>query len=150
MASLIQIEGLKEVRAAVKELKDLDTSREFKAAGVKVAAMVTVKAQGKAAGLGKMQAKAATTIRPASVATGSAVRFGGNVPFAMGAEFGAGHNVPRNKRRGTVKGWNQFEPWRRHIGYFLWPTIRSSQDEIATTYEDNIGNLCTRLFPGGA
>lgn len=35
--------------------------------------------------------------------------------------------------RGRITGWNQFKPWRgsgSNAGYFLWPAIRSSADEI--------------------
>lgn len=93
--------------------------------------------------------------------------------FAFGSEFGAMQNVTRRVKvlsafekgqgrvkrkpgrpRGrdsenyfgafrTVKGWNQFDPWRGSSnteiegvepGYWLWPAVRDSRGEVTEVY----------------
>jgi hypothetical protein len=138
MPDPIVVKGLTELRAALKELKDIEGKKEFKAAGYDIAAnVVSPKAKGTAAGLGPMWAKAAETLRPAKIATGGGIRFGSGFGGAFGAEFGSGK-------------YHQFKPWRGSgagAGYFLWPTIRDSADEILATYERNLQPLYDRLFP---
>jgi hypothetical protein len=146
----IIVEGLDELRKALKALGDMDSTKEFKAAGYTIMERVAAEAKGRAAGLGRMQARAGASIKPARVATGGAVRFGGGVPWAMGSEFGAGQGVPRNTARGTVAGWNQFMPWRGSgggAGYFLWPTVRDRAKTIAADYDKLLEPLYHRLFP---
>lgn len=44
----------------------------------------------------------------------------------------------------TIRGWNQFKPWRGNgddAGYFLWPAIRQSRDQLLTSYADAIDRL---------
>jgi len=50
----------------------------------------------------------------------------------------------------TVKGWNQFRPWRGKgsgAGYFLYPTIRRLQPQIAETYAEDLRRLYAAAFP---
>lgn len=149
MPERIGVEGVTELRKALKELGDATSTREFKLAGYNAAAEIVVpRAQGRAAAFGRMQSKAAATLKASKVATGGAVRFGGGFPAAMGAEFGAAQNQLRNTQRGTVTGWNQFEAWRgsgSDAGYFLWPTIRDDGPEIVEKFAEGIDKLTERL-----
>jgi hypothetical protein len=149
----IIVEGVAPIRKAIKALGDPAVTKEFKAAGKHITDdLVIPAARSKAAGLGAMYARAATTLRAANVAQGAAVRYGGGVAWAMGAEFGAGQNASRNTRRGTVKGWNQFRPWKgsgSSAGYFVWPTIHERDALIVAAYAAGIDQLADRLFPGG-
>lgn len=137
MPDLVAVEGLNEVRAAIKELGDLATSREFKQAGYDVVTDVVIpRAADRAAGLGPMQARAAATLQPARSISGAAVRYGAGVPWSMGAEFGSDR-------------YHQFLPHRGRVGYFLYPTIRDDGDLIVDRFEEGIAPLVERLFPEG-
>lgn len=157
MPDKIAIEGINEVRRALKELGDINNVREFKLAGYKAGAEVVIpRAQARAAGIGKMQTKAAATLTSVSTVTGGAVRFGKGFPASMGAEFGAGRdelrNVKRSGRGFYGVGWNQFKSWRGQrdaTGYFLWPTIRDDREAIVDKFNEGILPLLNRLFPGG-
>lgn len=153
MPDKIIVEGVAPVRKAIKELGDPTVTREFKAAGKHITDDIVIPgARSKAAGLGAMYARAATTLRAANVAQGAAVRYGAGVPWAMGAEFGAAQGQARNTQRGTVHGWNQFRPWRgsgSDAGYFVWPTIHERDVLIVAAYAAAIDQLGDRLFPGG-
>ena len=152
MPESIAVEGLDELRRSLKIAGGIEATREFKTAGYAAAAEVVIpRAKARAAGLGKMQAKAADTLRPANTVTGGAVRFGRGFPASMGAEFGAQRNQPRGtvgKRRMT--GWNQFEPWKGNgieAGYFVWPTIRDDAAAITARFNAGLSPLLQRLFP---
>jgi len=149
MPNQIVVEGIKEFRAALKELGDPTATKEFKLAGYNAAAEVVVpRAQGRASALGRMQSAAAATLQPKKTVTGGAVSFGQGVPFAMGAEFGAAQDQLRNTQRGTIRGSNQFEAWRGNgsdAGYFLWPTIRDDAEEIVGKFAEGIDKLTQRL-----
>lgn len=145
MPEKITVTGIKEAVALVKAVGNVDDSKEFKAAGRKITTDIVIPhAQGRAGGLGALQARAARDIRPATIAKGAALRFGGWAGD-MGAEFGATHNLPRNTHRGTIRGWNEFRPHLGRTGYFLWPTIRSDEDTIVETYGQAVDALITRL-----
>ncbi len=145
----IGVDGIAELRADLKKLGDVAASKEFKEAGYNAAVSVVIpRAQGRASGLGRMQSNAAATLKPVKTITGGAVRLGGGLPFALGAEFGAAQNQPRNTSRGTVLGWNQFDPWRGSgddAGYFLWPTIRDDAEQIVEKFAEGVDKLTDRL-----
>lgn len=154
MTGQIKVEGLPELRKAVKELGDVATTREFKAAGYDVANEVVIpRAQSRAGGLGRMYVRAADTLKAARIATGGGIRLSNaDFPGTLGAEFGAMANQLRNTRSGTIRGWNQFRGWRGSgpgTGYFLWPTIREDSELILDAYNDRIDPLVRRLFPEG-
>lgn len=145
----VEFEGLTEIRRALEQLGEFDTSAQFKAAGFAVASEIVIPAaKGKART--RMQRRAADTLKAAKISTGAAVKFGSGFPAAMGAEFGAYRNQRRLGRpHGTVAnvtGWNQFEPWRgsdQDSGYFLWPAIRDTADEVLARYGDAIERMWT-------
>ena len=155
MTGQVRVEGLTELRKAVKELGDVATSKEFKAAGYDVAKEVVIPlAQSKAAGLGRMYARAADTLMATRIAAGGGIRLSNrDFPGTLGAEFGAMANQLRNTRAGTMRGWNQFRGWRGSgpgTGYFLWPTIREDAELILDEYNERIDPLVKRLFPEGS
>lgn len=149
----IKVQGLDELRRELRKLDDAGLTNELKQTNFDAAKAVIAPAQARARGLGRMQARAAATLTPSKAAAGARVNFGGaKAPFAGGAEFGAGQNVPRRPpgRTGTVLGWNQFEPWRGNdagAGYFLYPTIRELTPELVEMYGDAIERITARAFP---
>lgn len=147
MPEPIEFEGLKELRAAVKAMEDVEKTRQFKLAGYDIAVDVVIPAA-KANANTKLLGKAMGTLEPVRTDTGGAVRLGKGFPAAMGAEFGADRNMRRLARPGgkvtTVVGWQQFEPWRgssNAAGYALYPAIRENTDEIVTRFTDVIQKL---------
>lgn len=140
----IVVEGLNELRKAVKDLRDIEATREYKAAGYNAMANVLVpRAQGRA--MSAMHARALETLRPVAVVTGGAVRFGKGFPGAFGAEFGAMHNQPRPNVNGSPGlGWNQFPAWRRG-GYGIFPAVADSSAEIVDEFDRGLEPLIHRL-----
>jgi hypothetical protein len=138
VADPIAVEGLDELRKGLKALGDVEASREYKLAGYNAAAEVVIpRAQGRAGALGRMQARAAASLKPARSVAGGAVRYGGGVPFAMGAEFG------------SIR-YKQFEPWRGSAGdagYFLWPTLRDDAADIISAFDRALEPLYRRVCP---
>lgn len=151
MAKLIQIEleGFDLVRTAIEELGSPEDKREWRAALYSVADMVAK--GGKAEARTDLQRRAAETLKPVRSNQGAIIRYGAGFPAAMGAMFGADRGQRRLGRPGgtptPIEGWNQFEPWRRQEGYFLWPYIRTHGDDIHEAFADAIDPLIKRVFP---
>jgi hypothetical protein len=150
-AQAVRIEGLRELQ---RDLRALDSKlpAELRKVNLAVAQMVVAKAQAKAAGEGRMAAKAATVLKARGEQRGASVVLANtaSVPFALGAEFGAGRNSPRHRTTGTYQGYNQFQPWLGSgagAGYFLYPTIRGESDHIVEAYEKRLAALLARVFP---
>jgi hypothetical protein len=152
----IKVVGLRETITALRAI-DESMVDIVQAANKKAAEVVAERAQALASSLGKMQARAAATLKPASLQKMATLRLGNKeVPFALGAEFGAYRNQPRESRRGgrfvSTLGWNQFEKWRGSdtgAGYFLWPSIRDNRAEILAAHENELDRLLRFYFPGG-
>lgn len=148
----VRVEGLDELRREIRKLDDgKSLTDELKAANKRVGDIVVRRAQQRASALGRMQGAAGATLRSASQAARAVVTLGrAGVPFAMGAEFGAGRDQERVTRRGSVLGWNQFRPWRGSgpgAGYFLWPAVRDSNEDIEQIYGDEIERISSKAFP---
>lgn len=147
----VRVEGLDELRRELRRLDDKGLSDRLKDANHKVAELVVRRAQQRAASLGRMQVAAAGTLRPARQAARAVVTLGrASVPFALGAEFGAGRNIRTPGRNRGRLGLNQFSPWRGSgsgAGYFLWPGIRDSGPEISETYYEEIDRITRDAFP---
>lgn len=109
--------------------------------------------------VGQGQANASTTLEVTAAGTlaaaldgdGVTVTLGGDpsVPWALGSEFGAGENIPRDILRESqevqVDGWNQFLPWRGtggDLGYFLHPAVR---DIFDTSTDDPLMDALVEL-----
>lgn len=146
----VKVEGLKEFLSEIKKLDDKGIQNELKDVNYKVAELVTATAKSKASGLGRMEARAAESLKPSRRANAAVVTGGGSVPFFGGAEFGAGRNVIRQTRRGPVRGWNQFNPWKgsgESAGYFLNPAIRDDESKIVELFAEGIEKIARRAFP---
>ena len=68
-------------------------------------------------------------------------RFGGVSPVRKRTRGQGGIAVKVTR---SMLGWNQFEPWRGNgegAGYFLFPAIRSSREEIIEAYLDEIERI---------
>lgn len=160
----VKVKGLDELR---RELKKLDAAAgagiafgeggsvpmaaQLGEVNYDVASSIIGPAKAKAASVGRMEARAAATLSASKSTVSARVMFGGaKAPFAGGAEFGAGQNRPRSTARGTVQGWNQFNPWRGNggdAGYFLYPTIRERTPDIVEMYGDAIEKITAQAFP---
>lgn len=147
----VKVEGLDDLRRELRKLDDAGLMAELKDVNYQVAQSVIGPAQSKAASIGRMEARAAATLTASKAAAAARVNFGGaRAPFAGGAEFGAGQDRPRSTARGTVSGWNQFNPWRGNdggAGYFLYPTIRERMPDIVEQYGDGIERITSKAFP---
>lgn len=147
----ISVEGLDDLRKELRKLDDAGLTFELKQANFDVAELVVRNAQSRAAGLGRMEGKAAASLKPSRALARAQVSGGGSsAPFFGGAEFGAGQNQVRNTVRGPVKGWNQFVPWtgsNSGSGRFLFPTIRDDTAKIVEMYRDALDKITKRAFP---
>lgn len=142
----IGMDGFDDSRRRLKDLGDVEKTRQYKAASDEIAEQLVIPAaQAKASTRGEQQA--ARTLVAVRTTAGGAVRIGGGFDAALGYEFGADRNQRRLARPGgkvtTVPGWNQFRPWRGSgagAGYFLYPAIRENEDEIidrfATVFDE--------------
>ena len=99
-----------------------------------------------------IERKAAGTLRAGRqlarvVVTGGTARF----PYFYGAEFGSYQNVVRERNGRTVRGWNQFRPWKRpghgNTGYFLFPTMRDESPRIIEEYSRELDEVSRKAFP---
>lgn len=145
----VQIVGLKQLQRDLRAL-DKTLPRELRKVNLSVAQMVVAKAQQRAAGLGAMTAKAATALKATAEQQSAAVRLTSSVKWAFGAEFGAGHNSPRQRRSGSYAGYNQFRSWLGNgadAGYFMYPTIRAEDDDIVNAYAKRLTELLNQVFP---
>jgi hypothetical protein len=144
----IRIDGLVDLQRELRKIND-QLPKELGDVNKQVADFVVRRAKGRAST--PLEHRAADTLKAARQQRVALVRLGGaKYPEALGAEFGAIRDIPRNTARGTVRGWNQFREWRRNgidAGYFLFPTIREDTPQIIDLYADLIDRLCKRAFP---
>jgi hypothetical protein len=147
----VKVAGLRDLTRELRKLDDAGLIDELKDANMAVAELVVRSAQQRAAGMGRMENRAAQSLKPARQANRAAVHGGGpKTPFFGGAEFGAGQNQQRSTPHGVVTGWNQFEPWRGNgqgAGYFLYPAIRDDTAKIVDMYGDAIERITAKAFP---
>lgn len=151
----VNVKGLDQFRRELRKIEQeggTDGIALLKEANVKVANYVIAKAQARAAGIGRLQAKAAASMR-AGRQQARATIIGGraDMPFFFGAEFGAYPNVVRNRNNRRYRGFNQFEPWRKpgngNAGYFLFPTMRDETRTIIEMYGDELDKIASEAFP---
>ena len=146
----VAVEGLKELQRELKKLGEPELVDGLKDANLEVGVLVVNAAQSGASG--RLQKAAARSLKASRQAARAQVVGGtGRVDFFGGAEFGSGQNIPRVSESGRAfLGYNQFEPFRgsgNNAGYFLYPAIRSSTDEIVEVYGDAIDRLTRAAFP---
>lgn len=147
----VEVEGLKPFVKELKALGDADLSAEFKDANVAVADLIVERARARAAGEGRQAKAAAKTLRAVKSKVRAEVVMGGTkAPWVFGAEFGAQQDKPRARTSGTYRGFNQFKPWRgsgENAGYFLYPAIRASTDDVVDLYGERLDELVSKAFP---
>lgn len=136
-ADAIQVEGLKELRQALRDLGP-NWPKEMRKANIRSAELVAEEARRKADSLGGVAGKVSPSIKAAGEQLAAKVRWGGSqFPFAAGAEFG------------SIK-YKQFKPWRgsdANAGYFVFPAVRSTRDQLIDVYADAVDELTSRAFP---
>lgn len=143
----IKIRGLSELRRELAKLDDKTIIDELKDVHYNIAQLGVNAAQAQASS--RMEQSAAQSLKPGRQAARAVISFGGPA-FAMGAEFGAGQNVPRTAGGRRVRGWNQFKPWRgsgEGAGYFLFPGLRSRRDEFVEMEADGMIKVLRHAFP---
>jgi hypothetical protein len=145
----VTVHGLDDLRRELKKLDEAGLIDGLKDVNQSVAESVVGWARARAST--KLEKKAAESLKASRTAARSQVSFGGaKAAFAEGAEFGADRNRPRSVNGRNVTGWNQFRAWRGNgteAGFFLFPSIRSHEDQIADEYLDGIEKLMSRAFP---
>lgn len=109
-----------------------ESKAAVKAVNKSVAELVVEKAKGAAEG--RQAVKAAASLRAANTVGAAQVKGGSaRLPWFKGAEFGS-------------KRYKQFKPWRGNqsvnafeggAGYFLYPSIRASKNEILSKFRDS-------------
>lgn len=124
----------------------------LKEANHKVASMVVTKAQARAASIGPMQSKAASTLRAGRQQARAVVSGGGSrAPFFGGAEFGSYSNFLRTRNNRSFIGFNQFLPWKKpgngNTGYFLFPTMKAETQNIIEMYAKELDKIAKDAFP---
>lgn len=147
----VEVEGLKPFVKELKALGDADLSAEFKDANVAVADLIVERARARAAGEGRQAKAAAKTLRAVKSKVRAEVVMGGTkAPWVYGAEFGSYQDKPRRRTTGTYRGFKQFKPWRgsgENAGWFLYPAIRASTDDVVDLYGDRLDELVAKAFP---
>lgn len=127
----VNVEGLAELSKALKKLEGgKELSRELRIANKEAATFVKNKATARGQSLGSTAAMIAPTLKASAGATSAGVSLGSH-PAAAGAEFGG-------RGRATTQ---QFQPHKGTTGYFVYPTIRDSAEEIVKPYEEAIDRL---------
>lgn len=128
-AASVKVEGLTELRNALKRLEDLESIDQVTDALWAAADAIVSEAQGRASS--PMERGMASRLKKSRSKAKAAVIIGGK-PYDLGAEFGA-------------KRWPQFKEWRGNdlnAGYVLFPAIRSKQDDLV----DDLADVIKRVF----
>lgn len=134
----IQVRGLKELRAALKQV-DAKAPKLLQKANKAAANLIVGPARAR---MGQHSpragSRAAGTIRALASGTRAQIGVGSNsVPWALGHEFGGG-------RRPTT---HMFPPHRGQEGYAVYPTIRAMREQIIDQYGDFLDDLTQEAFP---
>lgn len=142
--------GLKKL---ARELEELGAAEHEQVGKVnqEITAMLASRAQNKARGLGLQHARYADAIGTAEFYGAAGLKVDGDTyPGALGVEFGAGHNVPRQRASGAYLGYNNLPAWRGNqedAGYSLYPTIREAANDIDAKYTAMLDSLLNKVFP---
>lgn len=148
------VRGLDDLRRELRKIErngGTDGLSLLKNANNKVATHVVNKAQNRASGIGRLQSKAASTLRAGKAQARATVTGGVGVPYFYGAEFGAYQNVPRVRGSRSFLGFNQFLVWKTpgngNAGYFLYPTMKAESSRIIEMYGDELDRITEAAFP---
>lgn len=140
----LEVHGLKDLSRTLKEL-DAELPKQLRKAGLAVAKLVAAEARSQAGTGTRTQRKAAAAIkaRAGAASASVAVQATAQVPFALGAFFGA-------------KRYAQFSPW---IGnkwesgvagegpYAINPAIVALEDQILAVYGEAVDEVTKQAFP---
>jgi hypothetical protein len=146
----VSVEGLADFQRELRAL-DAQLPRELQKTNKRAAEHMALRARGRALSLGGVAAHVAPSIKAAAQQRYAMLNVGGpKWPMAMGANFGAGHNIPR---LGNRLGWNQFPEWggNQFTGgandRFIYWTIVREQGEWTEMYGHMLDELAARAFP---
>lgn len=147
----VRVEGLKELQAALREADRAFPAR-LRLANNEAADVVVVRGKALAAARGPMFAKAAESLRASSEQRNAKVSLGSaRVPWALGANFGAQHDIERTTATRTMLGWNQFPEAVHGHDVFLYAAITDTTPEpFMHSYETAVNGLLediVRLHP---
>lgn len=124
---------------------DTRLPRELQKTNKQAAEFVAGRMRSRAEGLGGVAAKSAPSIKAAAEQRRVKVSFGGaRYPFAMGANFGARHDISRQTSRGVMRGWNQFER-PTEPDRFFYATIKATRGPFIEYYGDMLDALLARI-----
>lgn len=150
----VRVAGLDQFRRQLRQIEqagDTDGIALLKEANYRVASMVANRAKGRAASVGRLQAKAAGSLRPGRQQARATISGGTGVRFFFGAEFGSYRDIPRTRNNRTFLGFNQFLNWKQpgngNTGYFLFPTMRDETRNIIEMYGDELDRIAKDAFP---
>lgn len=148
----VRVDGLQELQRAVRNARGTAGTRLIRAANKDAAELVASRARDRAQQLGGVAAKVAPSIKAAGEQRYAKLSFGGaRYPMAMGANFGAQHDVLRNTSARAYLGWNQFPEWggNQWTGgardRFLYYTLARQGDAIQAEYERALDQLLDLL-----
>lgn len=141
---VVRVDGLKELRKALREI-DRAAPRELRKANKEAVERVIIprarkRAEETRTNLAgrptRLGSRGVATIRPQVDQTRAAVVMGGpRAPYAVGHEWGA-------------KRYRQFPPANRQ-GYILYPTVQEHREEIVRVYDELIGDVINEWFGSG-
>lgn len=142
----VRIEGLRELQAGLKAI-DPKLPREMRVTNLTAAETVAKPARARAMSLGGVAAHIAPSIKATAEQRAAKVALGGpKYPMAMGANFGAHHDIVRQTPRGPVLGWNQF-PAPVKPDRILYRTIAIEAPRFTELYGRMIDRLTHQAFP---
>lgn len=134
----VRVQGLSELRAALRAV-DVKLPTELTKASKRAADLVAQRTKESFSARSGVAPKVAASVRSYGQQQKAAVGIGGpQWPFALGSEFG------------SIR-YKQFPAWRGSggdAGYSLYPSIRSSRDEIVNLYGDMIEALLSAHAAG--
>lgn len=150
----VRVAGLDQFRRQLRQIESqggADGIALLKEANFRVASMVANRAQSRASGLGRMQAKAAASLRPGRQQARATISGGTGIRFFYGAEFGSYSGLLRDRGGRRFLGFNQFLTWKQpgggNAGYFLFPTMRDETRNIIEMYGDELDRVARDAFP---
>ncbi len=132
-AAVVQVEGMKEVRKALKEFSsDNGWRAPLRDAYRDVASLVQSKAQAKA-GASRMGHVARASIQGKGTTTGASIQAFKGVAWGPGFEFGSAGRYP------------QFPP-KKAGGYHIFPAIDESRGEITEAFATSVDAALNKEF----
>jgi hypothetical protein len=131
----VEVDGLKQLIRDVRRV-ERDLPKTMRVRMLPISQSVVVEARRRGQSLGGVQTHAVRRgLRGGATQNTAWIKLlASREPTILGAEFGGG-------RRRTTR---QFPPWRgsgRNAGYFVYPTLRESSDDIIRQLEDSVRDL---------